>query len=69
MHSNRLKPYTERVPEIPPEIQRERMTQSATAKEEEQNSAFGVPYHEESCQADQPMKRGRGRPRKKHHTT
>jgi len=40
------------------------MTQSATAKKEEQNSAFGVPYHEESCQADQPMKRGRGRPRK-----
>jgi hypothetical protein len=46
VHSNRLKPYTERVPEIPAGIQRERMTQPAKAEEKGQNIAVGAQHQD-----------------------
>jgi ribosomal protein L21E len=64
VHSNRLKPYTERVPEIPAEIQRERMTQPAKAEEKGRNIAVGAQHQDKSSQCNQPVKRRRGRPRK-----
>ena len=64
VHSNRLKPYTERVPDIPPETQRERMTQPAEAEQTKSNITVGLPSHEKALHGDQPIKRGRGRPRK-----
>jgi transposase InsO family protein len=64
VHSNRLKPYTERVPEIPAEIQRERMTKPEKTETKGRNITLGVQHHEQSPQGNQPVKRGRGRPRK-----
>jgi transposase InsO family protein len=58
VHVNRLKPYTARAPEIPPNAQRERMTEPNKTEP----ITFGIPPHAETF--NQPVKRGRGRPRK-----
>ena len=60
VHANRLKPYTPRATEISPNIQRERMKEPNKTEP----IPVGIQSHEESFHHDQPIKRGRGRPRK-----
>jgi hypothetical protein len=58
VHVNILEPYTARAPEISPNTQRERMTEPNKTEP----ITFGIPPHAETF--NQPVKRGRGRPRK-----